>query len=107
MEWTLEKISVTKHRIILNPPDAAPIHAAPCRAGPRQRVLEKEEVYQMIKAGVAEAATTEWASPIVFVSKKDGILRFCVNYRRLNAVTERDSYPIPTMDECIESLGEA
>jgi len=44
---------------------------------------------------------------VVLVPKKDGTLRFCVEYRLLNAVSERDSYPLPRMDECIDSLGEA
>jgi len=43
----------------------------------------------------------------VLVPKKDGTLRFCVDYRPLNAVSKRDSYPLPRMDECIDSLGEA
>ena len=44
---------------------------------------------------------------MVLVPKKDGTLRFCVDYRLLNVVSKRDSYTLPRMDECIESLGEA
>lgn len=44
---------------------------------------------------------------IVVVPKKDGTLRICVDYRKLNALTIRDSYPIPHMEECINSLGDA
>ena len=61
----------------------------------------------MLKMGVIEEAKCEWASPIVFVPKPDGSMRFCVDYRRLNQMTVRDSYPIPRMDECIDSLGDA
>jgi RNase H-like domain found in reverse transcriptase/Reverse transcriptase (RNA-dependent DNA polymerase) len=61
----------------------------------------------MLKAEVIEPSTSEWAIPIVLVTKPDGSTRFCVDYRRLNAVTVRDLYPLPCMDECIDSLGEA
>jgi hypothetical protein len=61
----------------------------------------------MLKEEVIEQETSGWASPIVFVAKPDGSTLFCVDYRRLNAVTVRDSYPLPRMDECIESLGDA
>jgi Reverse transcriptase (RNA-dependent DNA polymerase)/RNase H-like domain found in reverse transcriptase len=60
-----------------------------------------------VKAEVIEPATSEWASPIVLVAKPDGSTRLCVDYRRLNAITVRDSYPLPRMDECIESLVDA
>jgi Reverse transcriptase (RNA-dependent DNA polymerase) len=61
----------------------------------------------MLKAQVIEPATSEWASPIVLVAKPDGSTRFYVDYRKLNAITVRDSYPLPRMDECIDSLGGA
>jgi Reverse transcriptase (RNA-dependent DNA polymerase) len=61
----------------------------------------------MLKAEVIEPATSEWAIPIVLVAKPDGSTRFCLDYRRLNAVTVRNSYPLPRMDECIDSLGDA
>ena len=99
-------IHATKHRIELTA-EAKPVHQQPYRAGPTQREHEKKEVEKMLKAGVIEPSTSEWAAPVVFAPKKDGTLRFCVDYRRLNAVTLRDSYPIPRMDECIDSLGDA
>ncbi len=44
---------------------------------------------------------------MVIAPKPDGSSRFCVEYRRLNALTKRDPYPIPRMDECVDSLGDA
>ena len=61
----------------------------------------------MLQAKVIEPTTSEWASPIVLVAKPNGSTRFCVDYRRLNAITVRDSYPLPRIDECIDSLGDA
>ncbi|CAN8070819.1 unnamed protein product, partial [Agarophyton chilense] len=61
----------------------------------------------MLEEGVIEAAQSAWASPVVLVPKPDGSLRFCSDYRKLNAVTVRDTFLLPRMDECIDSLGEA
>ena len=105
-DGSLCEIRTTEHRINLQP-DARPIAQNPYRAGPRARVVEQEEVDRMLQAGVIEPAQSEWASPVVLVPKSDGTLRFCVDYRRLNAVTIKDSYPLPRMDECIDSLGDA
>lgn len=81
MRWTPEKITVAKYRIVLNPPDAPPIHSAPYLAGPEQRGLEREEVAQMKKADVASPAVSKWASLIVLVPMKDGSLPIYVDCR--------------------------
>ena len=102
----LGKIGATKHRIELKP-GARPIYQAPYRAGPIAREKEKTEIDRMLRAGVIEPTSAEWASPVVFAPKKDGTMRFCVDYRKLKAATVRDSYLLPRMDECIDSLGDA
>lgn len=61
----------------------------------------------MQKEGVTEPTITKCGLRIVFVPNNYGSLRFCVDYGRLTSVTERDSYPIPRMDKCIESLEKA
>ena len=99
-------IKATEHRINLQP-GSKPIYQQPYRAGHRPREEERKQVDKMLSQGVIEPYTAEWASPVVLVPKKDGTLRFCIDYRKLNAITIRDSYPIPRMDECIDSLGEA
>jgi hypothetical protein len=61
----------------------------------------------MLLEKVLEPTTCEWASPIVLVPEPGGSLRFCIDYRRLNAITDPDTYPLPRMDECIDSLEDA
>lgn len=56
---------------------------------------------------VIKPASTEWASPIAIASKKDGSLGFLVHYRRVNAITVRDSYELPKLNEFINLLGDA
>ena len=101
----LGSIKATRHYIELTE-DARPARSHPYRAGPTQRELEKKEVEKMLKKGVIELSTSEWAAHVVFAPKKDGSLMLCIDYRRLNALTIRDLYQITRMDECIDSLGE-
>jgi Reverse transcriptase (RNA-dependent DNA polymerase) len=101
----LGHVHTTAHRIELTP-GAAPEYFQPYRAGAKAREQEPAEIHRMLQAGVIAPANAEWASPIVMVPKPDGSTRFCVDYCRLNAITVRDSYPLPRMDECIDSLGD-
>ena len=57
--------------------------------------------------GVIEQTMSEWAAPIVVVRKKDGTIRLCVDYRRLNAVSTVDAYPMPRVDDLIDMIGQA
>ena len=68
-----------------------------------QKVAEENE--EMLNSGVIEPATSEWASPVELVQNKDGSLRFCVDYRRLNTKTLGDAYHLPRMDDCVYYLG--
>ena len=105
-DGALGTIRATEHRIPVEP-GTKPIRSMPYHKEPAMREMVAKEVHKMLNAGVIEPARTEWASPVVLVPKKEGCLRFCVDYRRLNAKMLADSYPLPRMDNCIESLGDA
>ena len=74
------------------------------RLPPFKRVAVEAEITRMLQMGVIEPARGEWASPIILVPKKDGSIRFCVDYRALNLVTQKDAYPIPRIDDILELL---
>ena len=61
----------------------------------------------MEKQGIVEPSTSPWSSPVVLVRKKDGSTRFCVDYRRLNDVTQKDSFPLPQIDVTLDALNGA
>ena len=60
-----------------------------------------------LKLGIIEPSASEWASPMVVVAKKDGALRICVDFRRLNAISKYDAYPMQRIDELVDKLGKA
>ncbi|BHF70488.1 hypothetical protein SprV_0301353900 [Sparganum proliferum] len=62
---------------------------------------------ELLRAKIIQPFSSPWTSPIALVPKKDGPLRLCVDYRRLNAVTVRDSFPLSRLDDTIDALGQA
>ncbi|KAK3085526.1 hypothetical protein FSP39_004678 [Pinctada imbricata] len=72
-----------------------------CFAGEEEKHLEK-----MIEAGVIEPSLSEWAAPPVLIRKRDGSVRWCVDYRALNKVTKKEVFPLPIVEECLDALSE-
>ena len=65
---------------------------------------EEAHLKKMLKAGVIQPSVSEWASAPVLVRKRDGTVRWCVDYRALNSVTTKDVFPLPLVDDCLDTL---
>ncbi|CAM5076925.1 unnamed protein product [Natator depressus] len=87
--------------------NARPIRVQPYRVSPQAKTAIEREIHDMLQMGVIRPSESAWASPVVLVPKPDGEIRFCVDYRKLNAVTRPDNYPMPRTDELLEKLGRA
>ena len=74
------------------------------RQNPAVRRKEMAQVQQMLASDVIRPSNSPWASPVVMVRKKDGSLRFCVDFRQLNAATVKDAHPLPRIDDLLDAL---
>lgn len=96
------RTGVVKHQI---PTGSAPPSRERYRPVPPSLYTELQTLLQnMLDSGVVRESASPWAAPIVLVRKKDGSWRFCVDYRRLNALTHKDSYPLPRIEESLTGL---
>lgn len=97
------KTNVVKHKIELLPnshPFAEPLR----RRAPIQIDETRRQVNELLKEGIIEESSSPWASAYVLAKKKNGEMRLCIDFRKLNAVTKKLVYPLPNIDECLETL---
>ena len=99
------RTNMAEHSIVTD--QTLPVRRPPYRLPHAYKELVKKELEDMLENDIIETTSSEWASPIVMVKKKDGSLRMCVDYRRLNAVSHIDAYPMPRIDDLIDGLGNA
>src|SRR5918911_827290 len=98
----LGKCGIVKHRIDTG--EEKPIRQRAYRASGKDKELIQEEIKKMQEKGVIEKSTSSWASPIVIVPKKNGERRFCIDLRRVNAITKRDEHPLPRIDDMLDTF---
>ncbi|XP_057376131.1 uncharacterized protein LOC130697026 [Daphnia carinata] len=101
----LKSTNTTEHHIDTG--NHTPIRTAPYRVSRKEREAIQSQVTNMLQDDIIQPSSSPWASPVVMVPKKNGELRFCIDYRRLNAITVRDVYPLPRVDDFLDHLGGA
>ena len=94
--------SKVQHRVDTG--DAPPIRQSVRRMPQLRRQEAKKLLDDMLDRAVIQPSCSPWASPVVLVPKKDGSLRFCIDYRKVNSVTRKDAYPLPHVDDTLDTL---
>ena len=81
-----------------------PIRLRPYRTGRKQKEELERQIKEMMATNVIQHSTSPWAAPVILVEKKSGELRFCIDYRKLNSLTKKDSFPLPRIDSTLDRL---
>ncbi|KAG0974677.1 hypothetical protein G6F28_013156 [Rhizopus arrhizus] len=84
-----------------------PISHRPYRMSPIETEHLQKELDKYCKLGVIAPSNSPWAAPVILVKKKNGEYRMVIDYRKLNAVTKKDAYPLPRIDDLLDTLGKA
>ena len=85
-------------------PGAEPISKAPYRMAPLELQELKEQLQELLDRGFIRPSVSPWGAPVLFVKKKDGSMRLCIDYRELNRITIRNRYPLPRIDDLFDQL---
>uniref|UniRef100_A0A2N9HS09 Reverse transcriptase domain-containing protein n=1 Tax=Fagus sylvatica TaxID=28930 RepID=A0A2N9HS09_FAGSY len=85
-------------------PGTGPISKAPYRMAPAELKELKEQLQDLLDQGFIRPSASPWGAPVLFVKKKDGSMRLCIDYRELNKVTIRNKYPLPRIDDLFDQL---
>jgi len=101
-EYDLGRTHLVEHHIETG--DHPPIRQSLRRQPPLYQKIIQEQTADMLKAGIIRPANSEWAANVVLAKRKDGKLRFCVDYRSLNDASRKDSFPLPRIDQCLDTL---
>ena len=97
--FTAGASTVEPIKVELTDPNIEPIRCRPYRASPKEIEVMRKLVDEMINTGVARPTMSRWAAPMLVVGKKDGSYRPVIDYRRVNEVTKKKTWPIPRIDD--------
>ncbi|KAL0533871.1 hypothetical protein IC582_028142 [Cucumis melo] len=81
-----------------------PISRAPYRMAPAELKELKVQLQELLDKGFIRPSVSPWGAPVLFVKKKDGSMRLCIDYRKLNKVTVKNRYPLPRIDDLFDQL---
>lgn len=104
-ERGLGRTAMTTHAIDTG--DAAPIRQRYYRMSPEKQRILVEQLDEMLREDIVEPCESPWSSPVLLTPKKNGELRFCLDSRKLNAVTKKDAYSLPYVSEILDNLRDA
>jgi hypothetical protein len=85
-------------------PGTTPVARAPYRMAPAELRELKVQLEELLEKGFIRPSTSPWGAPVLFVRKKDGSLRLCIDYRELNKCTVPNRYPLPRIDDLFDQL---
>ncbi|CAA0837041.1 Unknown protein, partial [Striga hermonthica] len=85
-------------------PGAGPVSKAPYRMAPKELQELKTQIQELLRLGFIRPSVSPWGAPVLFVKKKDGSMRMCIDYRDLNRLTIKNKYPLPRIDDLFDQL---
>ncbi|GKF84508.1 hypothetical protein Tco_0249406, partial [Tanacetum coccineum] len=85
-------------------PGAAPVARAPYRLAPSEMKELSEQLKELSDQGFIRPSSSPWGAPVLFVKKKDGSFRMCIDYQELNKLTVKNRYPLPRIDDLFDQL---
>ena len=94
--------NVIQHKIDVG--EATPIKARAYRVNPSTQQVIDEHIDNLLECGIIRPSISPWSSPVIVVGKKDGSTRMCIDYRQLNKLTRKDSYPLPVIQDVLDCL---
>ncbi|GJT96043.1 putative reverse transcriptase domain-containing protein [Tanacetum coccineum] len=95
---------ICDEKVVHIPIDAAPVARAPYRLAPSEMQELSDQLQELADRGFIRPSTSPWGAPVLFVKKKDGSFRMCIDYQELNKLTIKNRYPLPRINDLFDQL---